>query len=631
MESYKNKKAGVGILVVETGDLYETRTRCAEALGVGVSSVSQCLNGKTHTCAGYHLAVIEKNFVYELDDKVLATLEELYGERLTWRMHPWRRNIYVSTIGYIARNERGQVRKCEPHEINSGYLMVALHDATSEFSDTALVHRLVAETYIPNPHNKPDVNHKNTNKHINEVWNLQWCTKAENTEHARCLGLLDKERVFVWETGEIFDSMTECAKALGCTLSGIHDCKSGRQKQHHGYHFKFLGGVDVVGEIINKFPGYYFEIQEDNKPHNMFRGEDIGFGGYVYSEPGYYENVALLDVQSMHPNSIIALNYFGEYTKNYKELLDARVAIKHGDFESARKMMGGKLAPFLTDEKSAKDLSNALKTCLNSAYGLTAAKFDNPLRDNRNKNNLIALRGSLFMVSLKYEVQVRGFTVAHIKTDSIKIPNATPEIIEFCMDFAKKYGYTFEHEATYSKMCLVNKSTYIAKYSDDETINGKKAGQWAATGDQFQVPYVFKTLFSKEPILFEDMCETYEVKTALYLDMNEDLPEGEHNYIFIGRVGLFCPIKPGCGGGLLMREAVDKKTGEKKYDSANGAKDYRWKEAEVVKGLGKEDTIDRSFYNHLVDEAVATISDYVDFEQFVADDDIEETTAFDVR
>lgn len=68
------------------------------------------------------------------------------------------------------------------------------------------------------------------------------------------------------------------------------------------------------------------------------------------------------------------------------------------------------------------------------------------------------------MRTLQDEVQQRGFKVAHIKTDSIKIPDATPEIIAYCMDFAKKYGYTFEHEATYERMCLVNNAVYIAKY-----------------------------------------------------------------------------------------------------------------------------------------------------------------------
>ena len=53
-KKYKKKHTGIAILVEETGDLYETRTQCAKALGVQVSSVSQCLSGKTHTCAGYH-------------------------------------------------------------------------------------------------------------------------------------------------------------------------------------------------------------------------------------------------------------------------------------------------------------------------------------------------------------------------------------------------------------------------------------------------------------------------------------------------------------------------------------------------------------------------------------------------
>lgn len=363
-------------------------------------------------------------------------------------------------------------------------------------------------------------------------------------------------------------------------------------------------------DIITAFPGYEFI---DGK--NIYRGTDVGKGGFVYAEPGMYSNVALLDIASMHPNSAIAMNVFGEYTQHFKDILDTRIAIKHKDYETAKSLFGGRLAPYLEDESTAKDLAQALKIAINSVYGLTSANFDNPFRDIRNKNNIVALRGALFMRTLQDEVQKRGFTVAHIKTDSIKIPNATPEIIEFCIDFAKQYGYTFEHEATYEKMCLVNNAVYIAKYQD---------GDWTATGKQFQIPYVFKTLFSKEPIEFSDLCETKEVKSALYLDMNEGLPEGEHNYIFIGRVGQFCPIKPGCGGGLLVREATDPKTGNIKYDSATGAKDYRWLESEMVQELGKEDTIDRSYYDKLVDEAVEEISKYGDFEMFIADDSADE-------
>lgn len=397
-------------------------------------------------------------------------------------------------------------------------------------------------------------------------------------------------------------------------------------------------------DIINSFPGYQFENGK-----NMFRGVDLGKGGYVYAEPGMYRNVALLDVASLHPHSIAAMNCFGEYTQNFVDLMDARISIKHGDYDSVRHMFGGKLAPYLEDESTAKDLAQALKIAINSVYGLTSANFDNPFRDIRNKNNIVALRGALFMKTLQDEVAARGFTVAHIKTDSIKIPEATPEIIEFCMDFAKKYGYEFEHEATYDRMCLVNDACYIAKYEG-------KDSKWTATATQFQVPYVFKTLFSHEPIIFEDMCETKSVTGgALYLDMNEHMTvttgaEKElawrnkethevsdyigykdpafknvsddelrniiakgHNYVFVGRVGQFCPIKSGFGGGILLREK------DGKYYAAAGTKGYRWLESETVRQLHNEANIDKSYYQKLVDDAVETISQYGDFEAFVAD------------
>lgn len=394
------------------------------------------------------------------------------------------------------------------------------------------------------------------------------------------------------------------------------------------------------------FPGYTFENGK-----STYRDEEVGEGGYVYAEPGMYGNIALLDIASMHPSSIVAENLFGdEYTKRFKDILDARIAIKHKDFDKAKTMLNGALAKYLTDENAAADLAQALKIAINSVYGLTSANFENPFRDARNKDNIVAKRGALFMINLKHEVQKRGYTVAHIKTDSIKIPDATPEIIQFVMDYGKAYGYNFEHEATYDRMCLVNDAVYIAKYKD-----GKHAGEWTATGTQFQVPYVFKTLFSKEDIAFEDMCETKSVSSSLYLDMNEDLPDvseqekglekfikrckdagiipdlsgnsgdGEldgliaqiakgHNYIFIGKVGSFCPIKEGCGGGLLMREK------DGKYYAATGSKGYRWLESEMVKELGKETDINRSYYDNMVSDAVDTISQYGDFEWFVSDD-----------
>ena len=391
------------------------------------------------------------------------------------------------------------------------------------------------------------------------------------------------------------------------------------------------------------FPGYKFE-----RGKSTYRDEEVGEGGYVYAEPGIHCNVALLDIASMHPASIIAEQLFGpEYTKRFQEIRDARVAIKHKDFEAAKNMLNGVLTKYLTDETIAAALAQALKIVINSVYGLTAATFPNPFNDPRNIDNIVAKRGALFMINLKHEVQQRGFTVAHIKTDSIKIANATPEIIQFVSDYGEMYGYTFEHEATYDRMCLVNNAVYIARYKD-----GKHAGEWTATGTQFQIPYVFKTLFSKEPIQFEDMCETKSVSTALYLDLNEKLPDvtayekeydkllkkgddearlkelesliaGGHSYHFVGKVGSFCPIKPGCSGGLLCREK------DGKFYAATGTTGYRWLESEMVKDLGMADNIDRTYYNNLVDEAAHEISKYGDFEWFVSND-IDNKPPFDL-
>ena len=358
-------------------------------------------------------------------------------------------------------------------------------------------------------------------------------------------------------------------------------------------------------DLSEEFPGYEYVDGE-----NLYREENVGRGGYVYANPGMYGRTITFDVASMHPSSIIALNLFGDYTKNFEELLQARIMIKHKDFEGAGKIMNGKLAKWLTDPEMAKALSGALKIAINSVYGLTAANFDNPFRDIRNKNNIVALRGALFMVNLKHEIQDRGFKVVHIKTDSIKIENPSQEIFDFVMDYGKKYGYNFEVEHIFEKICLVNDAVYIAKLAEDDP---EAPGQWTATGAQFAQPYLFKTLFSKEPIEFGDVCETKEVKTSLYLDMNESLPEGEHNYQFVGRIGSFCPVKPGVGGGELLREK------EGKYSYATGAKGYRWLEAETVKNIyDYKEVVDYDYYRKLIDDAVNDISEKGDFEWFVS-------------
>jgi hypothetical protein len=211
------------------------------------------------------------------------------------------------------------------------------------------------------------------------------------------------------------------------------------------------------------------------------------------------------------------------------------------------------------------------------------------------------------------------------------------------MKFGEKYGYSFEHEATYEKLCLVNEAVYIAKDISD--------GHWTATGTQFQVPYVFKTLFSHDEVTFEDLCITNSSTTALYLDMNEGYPDVEqeekdlkklatkyrkgeisdttweaessrlneiiskgHNYIFIGKVGQFCPVRDGYKGGWLMREK------DGKYYAVSGTKGYRWKESEVLRKLGKEHEIDMAYFVNMAHEAMGSIVVYGDFTWFASDE-----------
>lgn len=408
----------------------------------------------------------------------------------------------------------------------------------------------------------------------------------------------------------------------------------------------------VYTNLADMFPDYEFdEFAKADK--STYRGEVVGEGGYVYAEPGIHKNVALLDIASMHPTSIEELNLFGPYTANYSKLKEARLAIKHGDLDRATKLIPGiEVIP-----ENAKALSTALKLVLNSTYGYTCAKFANPARDPRNKDNIVAKRGALYMVDLKHAVQSQGFTVVHIKTDSIKIADATPDIIAFVQEHGAKYGYTFEHEATYEKMCLVNDAVYIAKLADDGSHDPGDIsnGRWTATGAEFKHPYVFKTLFSGESITFRDLGETKQVKKgAMVLRFAEgdikigdkkdealpinELAEADPNYgeTHVGRSGLFVPINPDQnmfkGGHLICVNG--EKTG-----AVSGTKGYLWAESEMIRelqggaiermvfepvdeavdGTGSiADVIDMRYYTSLAESAYQSIAEFGDAEAFVS-------------
>jgi hypothetical protein len=369
-------------------------------------------------------------------------------------------------------------------------------------------------------------------------------------------------------------------------------------------------------DLSEEFPGYHFEISEVEintnngpemkyRPVSTYRGEIVGEGGYVYAKPGLYRNVLYMDISSMHPTSIEILNLFGPYTKRYSELKAIRMAIKKGDLKAASEMFDGKLEEYLKDTEVARQLEYSLKIIINIVYGLTAARFDNPFKDPRNKDNIVAKRGALFMVDLKHELQEAGIDVIHIKTDSVKIADYKPEDIDIVKKIGKRYGYHFGVEGIFERMVLINDAVLVGKLEN---------GKWEAVGARFSHPYVYKKLFTREPIVLSDMAETRAVQKGLmYLDMSKD-EDGGGDLIHVGRVGRFYPVKENANGGKLIRVHE-----ERRY-AVTGTKDHRWLLDEVVENdLGIE-VVDEGYFIDMLNDAVAKISEFGDINQLIEGD-----------
>lgn len=407
----------------------------------------------------------------------------------------------------------------------------------------------------------------------------------------------------------------------------------------------------IYTDLSTIFPGYEFhpegiprerystepgtKVSKKRIPKSIYMGEDPSEGGYANCpSPGVYFNVGLFDVASMHPHSAIKLKIFGKViTKRYENLVEARVAIKHikelgdenykealrrmdeiktGSSEVIKDILNGLSGSDL--KRKCKAIANALKTAINSVYGLTSAKFDNKLRDPKNVDNIVAKYGALFMITLKHKLQDMGYTVVHIKTDSIKVANFDSKVEKFIMDFGKKYGYSFEREAVYSKMCIIDDAQYIAY---EVEADGEKLEDpfWTATGAKFGGPmdksgrepmgarYLFKSLFSHTPITFNDFPETKTVDDAAMYLVNQNGTE-----TFIGRVGSFVCVKPEYGG-ELMRVKGDSRS------YVTGTKGYFWAEAESIREHPERLNLD--YYRAQCDKAVADIDILYPFNEFV--------------
>lgn len=175
----------------------------------------------------------------------------------------WKKIIYNEQETNYSISDKGEVRKDANNyimklQIQQGYKHVTLQ--INKKAKRFRVHRLVAEAFIPNPENKPYVNHIDGNRQNNLVENLEWVTPAENTQHAVQNGLMlpTRERAVVQfdlDGSKIaeFPSLSEAARQTNSSDEKICICCQLQREQHNGFQWRYK---NECGEKVQQIKEY---------------------------------------------------------------------------------------------------------------------------------------------------------------------------------------------------------------------------------------------------------------------------------------------------------------------------------------------------------------------------------------
>ena len=151
----------------------------------------------------------------------------------------------VTSCGKVWSYNRKKFLK--PSRTKDGYLQVEL--CKNGVGKKYYLHRLVADAYVPNTNNFPQVGHNDDIKEHCYINNLYWTTQAENNVHnnrAEKVASKERKRVYCVELNKIFDGQSTAARELNISQGNISSCCRNKKKTAGGFHWRYIENMDIL-------------------------------------------------------------------------------------------------------------------------------------------------------------------------------------------------------------------------------------------------------------------------------------------------------------------------------------------------------------------------------------------------